>query len=79
MKCADVEVAPSLPYIDVVFHLKTNEVVFQLKAVLILFREVGSGQVGSDEGNSDNRANSAQFQVKFSTGAKLGKRRDKQQ
>jgi hypothetical protein len=38
---------------------------------------VGSGRVGSDDddGNSDNRANSAQFQVKLPTGAELGKRK----
>ena len=35
----------------------------------------GSGQVGLDrvDGNSDKRANSAQFQVKLPTGAELGK------
>ena len=35
----------------------------------------GSGQVGSGrvDGNSDNRANSAQFHVKLATGAELGK------
>ena len=33
---------------------------------------VGLGRVGSDDGNSDNRANSAQFQVKLLTGAELG-------
>jgi hypothetical protein len=42
---------------------------------LILFR---SGRVGSDDdGNSDNRANSAQFQVKLPNGAELGKREKK--
>ena len=40
---------------------------------------VGSGRVGSGlvDGNSDNRANSAQFQVKLPTGAELGNRRSK--
>ena len=31
------------------------------------------GSARSDDGNSDNRANSAQFQVKLPTGAELGK------
>ena len=37
---------------------------------MILFRVVGSGWV---DGNSDNRANSAKFQLKLPTGAELGK------
>ena len=32
-----------------------------------------SGRVGSDDGNTDNGANSAQFQVNLPTGAELGK------
>ena len=37
---------------------------------------VRSGQVGSGQvdGNSDNKANSAQFQAKLPTGAELGKK-----
>ena len=47
--------------------------VLLLKAVLKLETggRVGSGQVGDE--NRDNRANSAQFQVKLPTGAELGK------
>ena len=42
--------------------------------IFILF-QVGSGRVGSGrvDGNSDNGANSAQFQMKLPTGAELGK------
>jgi hypothetical protein len=41
---------------------------------LILFwsGRVGSGQVRSDDVDSDNRANSAQFQAKLPDGAELG-------
>ena len=34
----------------------------------------GSGQVDDDNGNSDNRATSAQFQLKLPTGDELGKK-----
>ena len=38
----------------------------------------GSGQVGSGQvdGNSDNKATSAQFQLKLPTGAELGKKKE---
>ena len=43
-----------------------------------IFKEFnhGSGQVrsGRVDGNSDNRANSAQLQLKLPTGAELGKK-----
>ena len=39
--------------------------------------QVGSGWVGLDDGNTDNKANSAQFQVKLPTGAELGNRYQK--
>ena len=45
-----------------------------LRAYLILFR-VGSGRLGSarsDDGNSDNRANSVQLPIDLQAGTELG-------
>ena len=52
-----------------------TKVVLLSKAVLILFQSarVGSGRLGSNDGNSDNRANSAQLQMNLPTRAELGK------
>jgi hypothetical protein len=52
------------------------EQVLLYKAVLILFR-VRSGRVRSDDGNTDNRANSAQVQLNLPTRAELGNNTNK--
>ena len=65
--------------IEVLFHLDSGKLVEQLLESQFCCRELflyfsGSGWVGLGQvdGNSDNRANSAQFQVKLPTGAELG-------
>ena len=61
------------------YYYKFSKVSFAVKSYFDTLQgqvrsgQVRSGQVGADDGNADNKANSAQFQVKLPTGAELGK------